>query len=106
MGFGVDTFSLHHAGMSGHRWCEIFETRFYAPCAMPHLWSWELDQELANADEGLNLSPEFHVREAKNNPRKRPNMMMHDLELVIEAAGDRLRKLPQGKSSTAAPKTP
>ncbi len=26
-GFGVDTFWLHQAGMSGHRWCEILETR-------------------------------------------------------------------------------
>ncbi len=78
------------------RWAErgsAFETRVYASWAMPHLWVWELDQDLANADDGLNLCLEFDVREAENNARKQLNKLMHDLEVVIEAAGDGLWKV-------------
>ena len=77
------------------RWAErgsTFETRVFASWDMPHLWVWELDQDLADPEDGLTLILEFDVRPAENNARKKPDMLMHDLELRIEPAGENLWK--------------
>ena len=65
-----------------------FATRVWASWAMPHLWVWELDQELADPGETLTLSLEFDVRAAENHKRGKPTMEMHELELTIEPVRD------------------
>ncbi len=78
------------------KWAERgsrFETRVFASWDMPHLWVWEMDQNLAESADGLTLHLEFDVRTAENNSRNNPNMLMHDLEIAIEATGENLWKV-------------
>ncbi len=66
------------------------QTRVFASWAQPHLWVWELDQDLVDPAYRLTLTLEFDVRKAENNTRADGEKAFRDLDIRIEPAGEHL----------------